>query len=146
MRQLRRFVILCEPEAACRERLTRTGTAPDVAAEIAFYLAQASDFAALVEPITAAFAAAGVEVTAVPLDAHEHWLPLLAGPDRHATLVWRPTDGFAYYRGSHASSLAALLDVPQFGSPRGAAPVPGQVPLPRPGPGGRAAHATRRPV
>ena len=42
--KFRRFVILFEPEAACRGRLEARGMAADVAAEIAFYLAQASDF------------------------------------------------------------------------------------------------------
>jgi D-alanine-D-alanine ligase len=54
---------------------------------------------------------------ALPLDAREVWLPLLTGPDRARTLLWCLTDGFAWYRGSFVSSLAALLDVPQFGSP-----------------------------
>lgn len=117
MQQLRRFVILFEPEAACRERLVAAGMAGEVAAEIAFYLAQASDFTGLVEPISAAFATAGIEVTALPLDAHERWLPLLTGPEREASLVWCLTDGFTYYRGSHVASVVALLSVPQFGSP-----------------------------
>jgi D-alanine-D-alanine ligase-like ATP-grasp enzyme len=115
--QLRRFVILYEPEAACRDRLTARGIAAEVAAEIAFYLAQATDFAALVEPVTAAFAAIGVEVACLPLDPPEAWLGLLTGPDRRHTLVWCLTDGFAWYRGSFVSSVAALVGVPQFGSP-----------------------------
>jgi D-alanine-D-alanine ligase len=114
---LRRFVILFEPEAACRERLVTRGVPAEVAAEIAFYLAQATDFAALAEPVAAAFAASGIEAVALPLDARAAWLPLLTGPDRQRTLVWCLTDGFAWYRGSFVSSLAALLDVPQFGSP-----------------------------
>ena len=115
--QLRRFLILFEPEAACRDRLVARGMAPEVAAEIAFYLAQATDFQLLVEPVTAAFAATGVEVVCLPLDPPEAWLPLLTGPDRLRTLVWCLTDGFAWYRGSFVSSVAALLGVPQFGSP-----------------------------
>jgi D-alanine-D-alanine ligase len=115
--ELRRFVILFEPEAACRARLTARGMPAETAAEVAFYLAQATDFAALVDPVAAAFAPLGVEMACRPLDPPEAWLPLLTGPDRSHTLVWCLTDGFAWYRGSFVSSLAALLDVPQFGSP-----------------------------
>ncbi|MEK0083568.1 D-alanine:D-lactate ligase-like protein [Benzoatithermus flavus] len=114
---LRRFVILFEPEAACRERLAARGVPEEVASEIACYLAQATDLAALIEPIRRAFAAIGVEVVAYPLDAHPVWLPLFTDPERQHTLLWCLTDGFAYYRGSFVSAVAGLLDVPQFGSP-----------------------------
>lgn len=117
MPRFRRFLILYEREEDCRERLLAQGFAPEAAEEVAFYLAQASDFAAWVEPVTAAFAALGVEVVARPLDATGAWLPLLQGPERRGTLLWSLTDGFAYYRGSFAASVAALLDVPQLGSP-----------------------------
>ena len=115
--ELRRFVVLFEPETACRDRLTACGMSAEAAAEVAFYLAQANDFAAMIGSIAAAFAATGVEALAPPLDQRERWLPLLTGPERHATLVWCLTDGFAYYRGSFVASVAALLDVAQFGSP-----------------------------
>lgn len=117
MRRLRRLLILHEPEAACRERLVARGTPAEVAAEIAFYLAQSTEFAAFAAPVTAALAAVGVEVVVLPLAATARWLPLLQGPKRCRTLLWCLTDGFAYYRGSFAASTAALLDVPQFGSP-----------------------------
>ena len=78
--QLRRFLILFEPEAACRERLVKHGATPEAAAEIAFYLRQATDFQALVESVTAAFAVIGVEVVCLPLDPPEAWLPLVTGP------------------------------------------------------------------
>jgi D-alanine-D-alanine ligase len=115
--ELQRFLILFEPEAACRARLTDRGMPGDVAAEVAFYLAQATDFAALIEPVRRAFAPLGVAVEAFPLNDHPRWLPLLTGPERQQTLVWCLTDGFAWYRGSFVSSLAALFDAPQFGSP-----------------------------
>ena len=114
--EFRRFLILSEPEAACRRRLEAGGMAAEVAAEIAFYLAQATDFEALVEPVAAAFAGIGVEVVCRPLDPPEAWLKLLAGPERRRTLLWSLTDGFARYRGSFVSSVAGLLDVPLFGS------------------------------
>ena len=112
----RRFLILFEPEAACRGRLEAGGLAADVAAEIAFYLAQATDFEALIAPVVAAFAERDVEVICRPLDPPEEWLPLLTGPERRHTLLWSLTDGFARYRGSFVASLAGLLDVPLFGS------------------------------
>ncbi|MFL5335858.1 MAG: hypothetical protein ACJ8H8_22425 [Geminicoccaceae bacterium] len=114
--EFRRFLILFEPEVACRGRLEAGGMAADVAAEMAFYLAQASDFEALVEPAAAAFAGIGVELICRSLDPPEGWLPLLIGPERRHTLLWSLTDGFARYRGSFVASLAALLDVPLFGS------------------------------
>jgi D-alanine-D-alanine ligase len=113
--ELRRFVVLFEPEAACRERLVARGMSEEVAAEVSFYLAQATDFAALVEPIRAAFAAIGVEAVALPLDERHAWLPL-AGPEGRHSLVWPLTDGFAWYRGSFVAAVAGLLDVPLFGS------------------------------
>ena len=114
--ELRRFVILFEPEAVCRDRLVAGGMAAGVAAEIAFYLAQATDFEALVPPLAAAFAGIGVELVCLPLDPVEGWLPLLTGPERHHTLLWSLTDGFYRYRGSFVASLAGLLDVALFGS------------------------------
>lgn len=114
--ELRRFVVLFEPEAACRDRLVAGGMAAGVAAEIAFYLAQATDFQALVRPLTAALAGIGVELVCRQLDPLEGWLPLLTGPERRHTLLWSLTDGFYRYRGSFVASLAGLLDVALFGS------------------------------
>lgn len=114
---LRRLLVLHEPEAAARDRLTSEGMALDTAAEIAFYLAQATDFAAMLPEVRAALNAARIELTWAALDDRDRWLPLaLVGPDS-GTLLWSLTDGFAWYRGSHVTSLAALLDLPQFGSP-----------------------------
>jgi D-alanine-D-alanine ligase-like ATP-grasp enzyme len=114
---LRRLLVLHEPEAACRARLEARGTAPEVAAEIAFYLAQATDFAGMLGEVGAALGAVGVELVWAALDERERWLPLPPGQEREHTLLWCLTDGFAWYRGSLASAAAALLEVPQFGSP-----------------------------
>lgn len=116
-RRLQRLLILYEAPEDCRKHLLAAGRPKEVAAEIAFYLAQASDFEVLVEPVQAAFAPQGIEVVALPLEARDRWLPLLTDPLRRATLVWCLTDGFAYYRGSFVASAAALLEVAQFGSP-----------------------------
>lgn len=90
------------------------GYSPEVADEIAFYLAQASDFAMLEPDVRSALAEEGVALTNTTLDDRDLWLPLLCAS---GTMLWPLTDGFAYYRGSFASSLAALWEVPQFGSP-----------------------------
>lgn len=114
---LRRLLVLLETEAACRQRMVERGYPADVAAEIAFYLAQASDFLDAVEPLRRRLAADGVELAVASIDDRDRWLPLLAGPERRGTLAWNLTDGFARYRGSFAASVAALLDVPTLGSP-----------------------------
>ena len=114
---LERLIVLYEPEAACRDRLVAAGHEPEIAAEIAFYLAQATDFETIEEKLRRALAAAGIELLTAALDDHATWLAWL-GPERRASsLLWCLTDGFAWYRGSFASSVAALFDVPQFGSP-----------------------------
>src|SRR3954454_23062309 len=117
MAGLRQFLVLHEPEGACRLRLTARGTPPEVAAEVAFYLAQATDFGGMLDEIGAALAGGGVELVWAALDDRARWLPPLLGPARETTLLWCLTDGFAWYRGSFASAAAALLDVAQFGSP-----------------------------
>lgn len=116
-RRLQRLLILYEAPEDCRKHFLAAGRPKEVAAEIAFYLAQASDFEVLVEPVQAAFAPQGIEVVALPLEARDRWLPLLTDLRYQATLVWCLTDGFAYYRGSFVASAAALLGVAQFGSP-----------------------------
>src|SRR3954468_5825540 len=117
MAGLRQLLVGHEPEGACRLRLTARGMPPEVAAEVAFYLAQATDFAGMLDEIGAALAGVGVELVWAALDHRQRWLPPLLGPGRDTTLLWCLTDGFAWYRGSFASAVAALLDVAQFGSP-----------------------------
>jgi D-alanine-D-alanine ligase-like ATP-grasp enzyme len=112
---LERLVIAYETEAACHRRLLARGFAPDAASEIALYLAQAQDLETMADELRAAFAALGTEVHFLALD-EAHRLPLLVGPDPARSIVWNPTDGFAYYRGSFASSAARLLGAATFGS------------------------------
>src|SRR3954453_18778251 len=123
MAGLRQFLVRHEPEGACRLRLTARGMPPAVAAEVAFYLAQATDFAGMLDEIGAALAGVGVELGWAALDDRERWLPPLLGPARDTTLLWCLTDGFAWYRGSFASAVAALLGVAQFGSPPELRPI-----------------------
>jgi D-alanine-D-alanine ligase len=85
----------------------------EVAEEVAFYLAQATDFAGMLPAIEAELAAKGVKLAWINLDEHARWLAPIP-PD---TLAWCLTDGIFHYRGSLASSALTLLDAPLFGSP-----------------------------
>ncbi len=113
---LRRVVIAYEPEAACRARLEAAGFGPDIAAEIACYLAQATDLAAIRPELTATLAEAGLEAEFVELDGLIGALPGLVAR-RDDTILWCQTDGIAYYRGSAVSALARLAGIPTYGSP-----------------------------
>ena len=113
---LRRFVVLYEPEAACRARLIEKGLAAEAASEVAFYLSQATDLIPLMEPIAQAFSAAGIETAFPAVDDPDAYLPLIRHADPTDVLLWCVTDGFAFYRGSFVSALGALLGVPTFGS------------------------------
>lgn len=115
--ELRRLLVVLEPEAACRERMLARGYPPGVADEIAFYLAQAGDFAAVVEPLRTRLERDGVELVVAAIDDRDRWLGPMTGPDCDGTLVWCLTDGFAWYRGSLVTSVATLLDLPLLGSP-----------------------------
>ena len=114
--ELRRLLVVLEPEAACRQRVLALGYPAEVADEIAFYLAQASDFMAVVEPLARRLAADGVELVVAAIDDGDRWLAAMTGADRDGTLVWCLTDGFAWYRGSLAASTATLLGLPLLGS------------------------------
>ena len=114
--RLRQAVIAYETEAAAAARLIGHGHAPEIAAEIAVYLAQATDLPAHMPEIATALAAAGVASRFVPLDALAALLPELVAA-RGATLLWNLTDGIRFYRGSSVPALARLLDLPRFGAP-----------------------------
>lgn len=113
---LRRVVITYEPEAACRARLRAAGFDPAIAAEIACYLAQATDLEAIRPELAATLGEAGLEAEFVELDALIAALPGLAAR-RDDTILWCQTDGIAYYRGSSVSALARLAGIPFYGSP-----------------------------
>ena len=113
---LRQVVIVYETEAEAAERLGRCGYTPDIAAEIAVYLAQATDLPEHMSDLVTALAAEGIAARFVPLDALAPLLPELAAA-RGETLVWNLTDGVRFYRGSAVPALARLLDLPRFGSP-----------------------------
>lgn len=113
---LQQLIILYESEDACRAQLAQRGIMGQIADEIACYLAQATDLTALMERIQGAFAAADVHVYFFELDEAAQYLPMMMVSPA-TTMLWSMTDGFKYYRGSYATSAAALLGVKTFGSP-----------------------------
>jgi D-alanine-D-alanine ligase len=113
---LRHVVIAYETEAASRDRLIACGYAPDITAEIAIYLAQATDLPEHMPAIRDALAAEGVGVTFAELDALLPAVQAMSAPPAEA-LLWATTDGMRYYRGSSVPALARLLGIPRFGAP-----------------------------
>jgi D-alanine-D-alanine ligase-like ATP-grasp enzyme len=109
-------VIAYESEEAARRRLVAFGYAPDVAAEIAVYLAQSTDLPEFVDEITNALGGDGIEALFTPLDGLSLRLRDLA-PRREETILWALTDGVRFYRGSSVPALARLEGFPRFGSP-----------------------------
>lgn len=113
---LRQVMIVYETEAAAATRLCAHGFAPEIAAEIAVYLAQATDLPAHMPAIRAALAAEAVEARFAELDELPALLPELAEAGAE-TLLWNVTDGIRFYRGAAIPALARLLDLPRFGAP-----------------------------
>ena len=109
-------VIVFESEEAARRRLEGFGYAPDVAAEIAVYLAQSTDLPGFVREIADALVGDGIEACFTPLDDLSLRLRDLS-PRRDETIVWALTDGVRFYRGSSVPALARLEGFPRFGSP-----------------------------
>jgi D-alanine-D-alanine ligase-like ATP-grasp enzyme len=116
MTALRHVVVAYETEARARERLLAHGYSPDIATEIAVYLAQSTDLPGFMSEIAAASAADGIGVEFVELDDVVAALhrPGFVAPE---SLLWNLTDGTRFYRGSAVPALARLLGVPRFGSP-----------------------------
>src|ERR1700674_4787001 len=110
-------VIVFESEDVARRRLEAFGYAPDVAAEIAVYLAQATDLPEFAEDITNALRAEEIEAEFPPLDELAGRLRVL-DPRRGKTIVWALTDGVRFYRGSSVPALARLGGFPRLGAPR----------------------------
>jgi D-alanine-D-alanine ligase len=112
---LARVLIAYESEAAARDRLAEFGYTTDIAAEIAVYLAQATDLVGLFDELRAALATEGLAVDFVEIDD----LTARVAPleDRESTLLWCQTDGLRYYRGSAVASLARLVGIARYGSP-----------------------------
>ena len=85
-------VIAFESEEAAKRRLEGFGYAPDVAAEIAVYLAQSTDLPGFVREIGDALVGDGIEARFTPLDDLSLRLRDLF-PRRDETIVWALTDG-----------------------------------------------------
>jgi D-alanine-D-alanine ligase-like ATP-grasp enzyme len=113
-------VIVFESGEVARRRLEGYGYAPDVAAEIAVYLAQSTDLPGFVREIADALGEDGVEARFTPLDDLSLRLRDLS-PRRDETIVWALTDGVRFYRGSSVPALTRLEGFPRFGSPSTAA-------------------------
>jgi D-alanine-D-alanine ligase-like ATP-grasp enzyme len=113
-------VIAFETEESARRRLEAFGYPPDIAAEIAVYLAQSTDLPLFVDDITQALRREGIGAEFVGLDELTQRLRELA-PLRDRTIVWAFTDGVRFYRGSSVPALARLEGFARFGSPAAAA-------------------------
>ena len=108
-------VIAFESEEAARRRLEAFGYAPEVAEEIAVYLAQSTDLTHIAVDIVRAFGGDGLQAEFVALDALPKRLRELA-PRREETIVWALTDGVRFYRGSSVPALTRLEGFARFGS------------------------------
>ncbi len=113
-------VIAFETEAEAKARLEAFGYAPEIAGEIAVYLAQSTDLPQFAGEIAEALGAEAIEARFVPLGELPSRLSELA-PRRDATMVWALTDGVRFYRGSAVPALARLEGFARFGSPARAA-------------------------
>jgi D-alanine-D-alanine ligase-like ATP-grasp enzyme len=113
-------VIAFESEDVALRRLQSFGYSPEIAAEIAVYLAQSTDLPLFAGEIAAALARNGVEAEFVELDQLPQRLMALA-PRREETIVWTLNDGVRFYRGSSVPALARLEGFARFGSPAAAA-------------------------
>lgn len=110
------LVIVSESEAAARRRLIAHGYDAAIAEEIAVYLAQATDLAALEGELAASLKAEGVAARFVALDDILHG-PGVAAADPARTVLWCLTDGIRFYRGSSVASVARLAGLPRYGAP-----------------------------
>jgi D-alanine-D-alanine ligase len=113
-------VIAFETEEAAGRRLEAFGYAPDVAAEIAVYLAQSTDLPLFADDIARALREEGIAAEFVAIDDLPARLRELA-PLRDQAILWTLTDGVRFYRGSSVPALARLEGFARFGSPAAAA-------------------------
>lgn len=114
---LHEAVIAYETEDAAASRLVALGHAPQIAREIAVYLAQATDLPAHMPAIREALAAEGIVARFATLDELPALLPRLP---QATTLLWNVTDGIRFYRGASVPALGRLLGLTRFGAPAAA--------------------------
>ena len=108
-------VIAFETEESARRRLEAFGYPPEIAAEIAVYLAQSTDLPLFMDDIAGALRSEGIAAEFFAVDDLPARLRELA-PRREETIVWAFTDGVRFYRGSSVPALARL-GFSRFGSP-----------------------------
>jgi D-alanine-D-alanine ligase-like ATP-grasp enzyme len=108
-------VIAYETEDVARRRLEAFGYKPEVAAEIAVYLAQSTDLPEFAAEIAQALGKEGIKAQFTTLDELPSRLRELS-PKREETIVWALTDGVRFYRGSSVPTLARLEGFARFGS------------------------------
>jgi D-alanine-D-alanine ligase-like ATP-grasp enzyme len=113
-------VVVFESEQSARRRLAAFGYPPDVAAEIAVYLAQSTDLPLFIDDITQALRREAIAAEFVALDEAPRRLREMA-QQSDRTIVWAFTDGVRFYRGSAVPALARLEGFARFGSPATAA-------------------------
>jgi D-alanine-D-alanine ligase-like ATP-grasp enzyme len=109
-------IIAYETESAAHARLIAHGYSPEIAAEIAVYLAQATDLPAHMQSLSTAFVAENIALSFVELDALPDFLASIRTAAK-SSILWCQTDGVRFYRGSSVSALARLLGIPRFGAP-----------------------------
>ncbi len=113
-------VIAFESEELARSRLEAFGYPPEIAAEIAVYLAQSTDLPLFTDDIAGALRREGIAAQFVALDDLPRRLREI-GSQSDRTIVWTFTDGVRFYRGSSVPALARLEGFARFGSPPAAA-------------------------
>ena len=114
--KLSQVAVIYETEESARRRMVGFGYAPEIAAEIAVYLGQATDLPDFFDDISAGCAREGLKVDFIELD---HWLGRMSEFEaiRESTIVWAVSDGVRYYRGSSVAALSRLAGFARFGSP-----------------------------
>jgi D-alanine-D-alanine ligase len=110
---LNKVVVAYESQASAEARLARYGYSPQLAAEIAVYLAQSADLPDYFSEIRDELAAVGASVEFIELEelSRAH-----AAAQGKQALFWCQTDGIRFYRGSSVPFLARLSDAAWYGS------------------------------
>ncbi len=111
--RLKKVVIVYESQASAEARLARYGYSPQLAAEIAVYLAQSADLPDYFSEIREELAAVGASVEFIEI---EEVLPPGVAPQADQALFWCQTDGIRFYRGSSLPFLARLSGAAWYGS------------------------------
>ena len=111
--RLKRVVIAYESQASAEARLARYGYAPQLAAEIAVYLAQSTDLPDYFGEIREELAAAGASVEFIELEELSRARP---ATQEEQPLIWCQTDGIRFFRGSSVPFFARLDGAARYGS------------------------------